>query len=237
MAVDEESVSTLPEGDVSDSGSDLPGVPPQRVESRGVNYPTSPAGRSPEGAAVSAQPSSIEQVEIFAEAMTGVWEAIVAELRGTVPDVREVARQLAHHGWCDLFIGLVQVTVKFNTALDKIPERGKQLVKDAIRKSSMQKYRSVVTDVVIDIMVDKVWAAFKGAAVAQVPLLSLLTGDDAIRSLRILAVFSCPAPEGHDEVREHALKPLADDPRGILAAQTRELLAKLFKEWTVEAVT
>lgn len=39
-------------------------------------------------------------------------------------------------------------------------------------------------------------------------------------------LFSCPAPEDHDEVRRHALKPLGDDVAGIITTQTKERLAK-----------
>ena len=55
---------------------------------------------------------------------------------------------------------------------------------------------------------------------------------ETLRSLRILAVFICPAPEDHKEVREHALEPLRDDARAIITAQTKARLARLFDEWT-----
>lgn len=86
----------------------------------------------------------------------------------------------------------------------------------------------------MDIVVDKVWSAFKGAMVANVPLLSIITEEDAVRSLRILAVFICPSPEDHKEVREHALKPLDDDARNILTQETKKRLAKLFDEWMLD---
>ncbi|PZS24283.1 MAG: hypothetical protein DLM61_22500 [Pseudonocardiales bacterium] len=174
-------------------------------------------------------PSAVEQVEIFAKAMTGTWAEIAAEL-GDTKSARDIKRQLAHHFWCDLFIGLVQVIETCRHALDRIPESAKDLVKRAIRRSSMEAKRSHVTSVVVDAVVDRVWQAFKGAMVGHVPLLSIITREDALRSLRILAVFTCPAPEKHKEVREHALKPLGDDARGILTAQTKTRLAKLFDE-------
>ncbi|MFD9891510.1 hypothetical protein ACFWY9_19410 [Amycolatopsis sp. NPDC059027] len=184
----------------------------------------------------SVRPSPLDQVEIFAKAMTApdLWAEITAELATAVPDPAEASRQLAHHGWCDLFIGLVQVIEKCKKFVDQIPEWGKRIVKDAIHNSSIQSLRPAITDAIVDIVVDKVWAAFKGAAITKVPLLAVIDGDEAIRSLRILAVFSCPAPEDHEEVREHALKPLADDAAGLLTAQCKERLAKLFKEWVSE---
>jgi hypothetical protein len=65
----------------------------------------------------------------------------------------------------------------------------------------------------------------------KIPLLSIITSEDAARSLRILAVFVCPAPERHREVREHALKPLGDDVKKILTEQAKARLATLFKDW------
>jgi hypothetical protein len=109
------------------------------------------------------------------------------------------------------------------------------MVKDAIRLSSMQKVRACVTDAVIDIVVDKVWTAFKAVMVVKVPFMSIITSDDAIPSLRVLAVFACPAPERHKEVREHALKPLGDDAQKILTDQTKARLTRLFDDWLAAA--
>ncbi len=173
---------------------------------------------------------TVKQVEIFARAMTSTWPEIAAEL-GDTKSARDIKRELAYHGWCDLFIGIVRMIETTRHALDKIPETAKEVVKRAIRRSSMDAKRSHVTNHVVDIVVDRVWQAFKGAMVAQVPLLSIITREEALRNLRILAVFTCPAPEKHKEVREHALKPLGDDARQILTEKTKERLAKLFDEW------
>jgi hypothetical protein len=179
-------------------------------------------------------PSAVEQVKIFAEAMTdkSTWADISAQLSGDAERVRDIKRQLAYHGWCDLFIGLVQVIEACREVLDRIPDAAKNIVKEAIRCSSMQAKRPYVTDDVVDVVVDRVWEAFKGAMVGHVPLLSIITDEDALRSLRILAVFTCPAPEKHKEVREHALKPLGDDVERILTDQTKARLKELFVEWT-----
>ncbi len=175
-------------------------------------------------------PSTVKQVEIFAKAMTSTWSEIAAEL-GDTKSARDIKRELAYHGWCDLFIGLVRVIETSRDALDKIQEAAKDVVKRAIRRSSMDAKRPHVTDDVVDVVVDRVWQAFKGAMVGHVPLLSIITKEEALRSLRILAVFTCPAPEKHEEVREHALKPLGDDAKRILTERTKARLAKLFDEW------
>lgn len=72
----------------------------------------------------------------------------------------------------------------------------------------MQANRAHVTEAVVNIVMDKVWHAFVAAAFGGIPLLDVLSNDDALRALRILAVFICPAPEEHEAVRQHALKPL-----------------------------
>lgn len=220
------SLGDPPEFHESQRGQAKPGAEP---DSRSRPEPKSDRSERGQPDDVPPYPSAVEQVEIFAKAMTGTWAEIAAEL-GDTKSARDIKRQLAHHFWCDLFIGLVQVIETCRHALDRIPESAKDLVKRAIRRSSMEAKRSHVTSVVVDAVVDRVWQAFKGAMVGHVPLLSIITREDALRSLRILAVFTCPAPEKHKEVREHALKPLGDDARGILTAQTKTRLAKLFDE-------
>lgn len=202
-----------------------------RPEDRSRAEPQSERSEYSEPDVVPSYPSAIEQVKILAEAMTeSTWPEIAAEL-GDTKSARDIKRQLAYHGWCDLFIGLVQVIEAYRQALDRVPEEAKDLVKGAICRSSMDAKRSYVTSAVVDLVVDRVWQAFKGAMCGQVPLLSIITREDALRSLRILAVFTCPAPEKHKEVREHALKPLGDDAKRILTEQTKTRLAKLFDEW------
>jgi hypothetical protein len=213
----------------------------QQVERAEQQHPKPPGQDSSESPATVADadwqgegvsyPSAVDQVTIFAEAMTtSIWKEIAAEL-GDTEQAQEIKRDLAQHGWCDLFIGLVRVIETCGKVLDKIPEWGKDIVKRAILDSSMQRGRSRLTSAVVDVVVAKVWSAFKGVLLVKVPLLSVLTSEDAARSLRILAMFACPAPERHQEVREHALKPIGDDAKKILTDQVKAHLAKQFDEW------
>lgn len=220
-------------GDIPEPCESLPGQAKSGDESENRNRGSEPqTERSERGEPDNvSEPSPVDQVMIFAEAMTSVWKEIAAEL-GDDAKSRDIKRQLAYHGWCDLFIGLVRVIEACRNLLEKIPESAKNLVKQAILGSSLQAKRSYVTRAVVDVVVDRVWQAFKGAMCGQVPLLSIITSEDALRSLRILAVFTCPAPEKHKEVCDHALKPLGDDAKKILTAQTKARLAKLFDEWT-----
>jgi hypothetical protein len=173
--------------------------------------------------------AAVDQLAVLAKSATeSVWKDISAELGRVSGDSRQVKYQLADHGWCDLFVGIARVVEKFNKALDKIPEAGKGLVTRAILDSSMQKNRAYLTKTVLDVVVNKVWAGLKAAAITQVPLFSILTSEEVARHLRILAVFICPAPEHHKEVRDHALKPLGRDAQNILTEQTKARLAQVF---------
>jgi hypothetical protein len=216
---------TKPLGDAPESYESLPGKAKPDDGSKNLSRPEPQYDVPP-------YPSVVDQVRTFAEAMTkSIWTEIAAEL-GDDTSAREIKRQLAHHGWCDLFIGLVLLIEDSQEALDKIPESAKSVVKWAILNSSMKAERPDVTEAVVDVVVDRVWQASREVMFTHIPLLNIITIEDTVRSLRILAVFTCPAPENHKEVREHALKPLGDDAEKILTEQTKTRLAKLFDEWT-----
>ncbi|MEV4729423.1 hypothetical protein [Saccharopolyspora sp. NPDC049426] len=175
----------------------------------------------------------IDQIETLARSMTNaaVWEDIYLNLADTPDSRRAIARDLASHVWCDLFVGLSRFVEKCQNLLEKVPDWGKGIVRLAVSTASNQSKRELVTDKVIDLVVDRVWGAFKGTAVGGFPLLTLVTREEAVRSLRILALFTCPAPEAHQEVREHSLKPLGEELHGLLADGTKERLVQLFPEW------
>jgi hypothetical protein len=176
---------------------------------------------------------AIDQVTALAEEVTkATWCEIAKQLDRTT-EARDIKRNLANHGWCDLLVGLVRAIEACRETLDSIPEAAKKIVKHAILNSSIQGTRPHVTETVADAVVEKVWQAFKTALFVKVPLLNI-TNDETLRALRILAVFVCPAPEKHEEVRKHALVPLGDDAKGILTDQTRKRLAQLFSEWRNE---
>lgn len=100
-----------------------------------------------------------------------------------------------------------------------------------ILRSPLQADRPHVTEAVVALIVNKAWQGFQAAAFAGAPLLDLISNEEALRALRILAVFICPAPAQHPAVRQHALKPLGEDATKILTDQTKTRLAVLFTEW------
>lgn len=156
------------------------------------------------------------------------WDQIAAAIPGSANEVAEIRRQLANHVWCDLIVGFVRVIEESQQAIQELPAAAKEMVKRTISQSSLQGSRSRISDHVIDLLVDRVWTAFMTVAVANVPLLAILTSDDTLRSLLILAVFICPAPERHQEVRTHALDPLGKDVREVLTEQTKLKLRDAF---------
>ncbi|OHV31688.1 hypothetical protein CC117_25490 [Parafrankia colletiae] len=97
--------------------------------------------------------------------------------------------------------------------------------------SSMQETRTQVNEKVIELMAGRVWSALFTAVKQAMPPLNVLDNDALLRTLRILAVFICPAPQKHKEVHIHALRPLGEDVRGYLTEQTKEHLKEAFADW------
>ncbi|MEU4525582.1 hypothetical protein AB0F52_43520 [Amycolatopsis sp. NPDC024027] len=178
------------------------------------------------------RPDAVEQVDAFAQAMTkDIWQDVVGELQGSPEEIKAIRLQFAHHCWCDLFIGFVQALEAFGKVVEKAPDKAKEIITEAICGSSKQKKRSKLTEQVVDMVVDKAWSAFKAAAIAHSPLFGLLSGEELLRNLRIIAIFICPAPNNHKEVQEHAIDPLLRDARAYISDETKQWLATRFKQW------
>jgi hypothetical protein len=138
-------------------------------------------------------------------------------------DLKEARQNLANHFWCDLFVALAQAIQKLQEHLDKVP----RYVKKLILKSSKQAKRSRVTRFVIGFAVDKAWSALINLPIfhAVIPPIGKI-----LRTLRILALLTCPAPEYHKEVRDQCITPLAKE---MLSTETKSRLkAVLMKDWT-----
>lgn len=155
------------------------------------------------------------------------WREIVTELDRATPDATSVKRDLTNHFWCDLFIGLVQAIEMNRRGFDSIPNK----VEALILGSALQADRPHVTEAVHRLDRRQGVARHPGRSVAGAPLLDLISNEEALRALRILAVFICPAPAQHPAVRHHALKPLGEDATKILTDQTKTRLAELFTNW------
>ena len=178
------------------------------------------------------RPSAVDLVILLAGSLTSqTWPDIERDLRDRGADQRAVRLQLARHFWCDLLLGLVRVVESADDVLRTMPIAAKALVREVLRDSSVDAGRPGVTGAVVNVVLDRVWAGLVGAALGGRPLLAVVGAEDTARALRILALFLCPSPARHREVREHALKPLGDDVSEILTDPTKDRLATLFEEW------
>ena len=179
------------------------------------------------GSRVGSRPDATEQIEVLARCMAeATWDEIAADTR----DAFTVRRQLADHFWCDLFVASARAVENFQQGVQEIPDSAKELIEHSVRGSSRQSTRSAVSDRIIGFAVERAWTALRTAMFGATPLLAVLTSGELLRGLRILAIFICPAPENHLEVRIHAVKPLADDARGYLTEETKTRLAGSFAD-------
>ncbi|WP_433055038.1 hypothetical protein [Dactylosporangium sp. CS-033363] len=148
-----------------------------------------------------ARPTVAEQVEALAEGLAREpWARISEDL----PDPIAIGREFADHGWCDLLIGLVRGL--------ELQSDVRDWMRHVLVDSSRAPNRPRVDEDIADVVVGHVWKALENGPY------NWLERD--LRSLRVLAVFMCPAPEAHAEVREYALRPEME----MLSDQTRERL-------------
>lgn len=118
-------------------------------------------------------------------------------------------------------------------AVNLLSEKSKTVAKRMLLKSSKKGLRKHIAEGVVDLVVGKVWSALRGLVAAKIPLL----GPAGLRALRMLAVFTCPAPEAHREVYEHAVVPLMDDARGAISEEVKvRIIAHVSKRWRRHAV-
>lgn len=190
-------------------------------------------GRAVEAVALEGSGPDIDQIEMLANLLArDVWLTVRDELdemsreAGLDPD--RVRMDLANHGWCDLIVGIVRVTEVAAGVLGRVENGARSAIVYLMMRSSMQSGRQQAVERVIEFLVDKVWSTFIEVLRQAAPPLNVLTNEDLLRALRIFAVFVCPAPARHVEVREHALEPLGEDARGYLTEQTREYLGQVF---------
>ena len=184
------------------------------------------------GSSTGSRLDATEQVELLAQRMAeATWADITAEIAASTGDATTVRRQFANHFWCDLFVAFARVAEDLHEGVQEIPDSAKDLIKRSVHGSSRQSARSALSDHIVDFAVERAWTALRTTTFGAVPLLAVLTGDELLRSLRILAVFICPAPEEHAEVRIYAVKPLTGDARDYLTEETKTQLTESFPDF------
>jgi hypothetical protein len=140
---------------------------------------------------------------------------------------RDIKRELTDHTWCGVLVALIQSIEHINKAVDFVADTVKRALKEAVSRRFGDGLPALLARQVVELIVDKVWAALTTLIEAHFPLL----GADSLRALRILALFACPSVEQHQDVYEHALQPLMKEVRGAVAEDTKEQIIMLFRAW------
>ncbi|KPM56025.1 hypothetical protein ACG83_12690 [Frankia sp. R43] len=172
-------------------------------------------------------------MEAIANLLTrDVWPAVRDDIdeaaRGSGLDPKVVRKDLANHGWCDLIVGIIRFLEAAQGVVGDIESGARGFVVRAVLQSSVQGRPRQLDERVVELLVGKVCNVFFEALKQALPPLNVLTDEDLLRALRIIAVFICPGLSTHAEVREHALAPLEKDGRGYLTEQTKESLRQVF---------
>ncbi|GGK94000.1 hypothetical protein [Mangrovihabitans endophyticus] len=174
--------------------------------------------------------SDLGRLRALAETlMAETWPEISIEIDQSVggeQSAREIKKQLADHTWCTLLVALVQGLEQINRAFRFLSEQGKRFLERALT-DNLTGLSKRLAQVVAGIVVDKVWAALFKLLEAHFPLI----GEDTLRVLRMLALFTCPSVEHHPEVYKHAARPLMEDGLNVISQETKEQLAALFAAW------
>ena len=176
--------------------------------------------------------SSSERVKVskLADAiMAESWPDIAAEIDAYAENesaARDIKRELANHTWRTLLIALIRWIEQIDEVVQLLSDKAKGFIKRALTEN-LSGLSKTAADVVVGIVVDKVWTGLARLLEAHFPLL----GEDTLRCLRILALFTCPSAEAHPEVYQHAAKPLMGDAGEIISAEVRSQVAILFTAW------
>lgn len=167
--------------------------------------------------------------------LADAWREISAEIDGSVRSeraARDVKKQLADHTWCGLLVALIrwieqiEQIEQIDQAVHLLSDSGKQFVKGVVVEHLSGLSRKLA-EVIVDIVVDKVWSALAGLAAAHFPLL----GEDTLRVLRMLALFTCPSVEQHPEVYRYTARPLMGDALTLVSDEIKAQTTVLFTAW------
>jgi hypothetical protein len=162
------------------------------------------------------EPSAIDLVRRFGHALsTDVFEKVDG-LPGERPARRSA---MVDHFWCDLLAASAHAIAD----LKKLPGQVAETVTSVIFDERRRKGRPLVERTVVRAAADSTSKAIEGLFPAFPSDL-----DTTLRTMRILAAMICPAPERHSAVYRYCVKPLADEGKGIIKAETEQRLMKVF---------
>ena len=89
---------------------------------------------------------------------------------------------------------------------------------------------ALLTNFIVDKIVDKAWSRLQTAITAGSPLLTMATSKQTVQAFQLLALFSCPNPDRHEAVRLHAIDPLARDAADAVSDEAKERLLDVFRQ-------
>jgi hypothetical protein len=161
--------------------------------------------------------------------MADTWSEISAEIDSYVKSertARDVKKHLADHAWCGLLVAMIRWIEQIDQVVQLLSDGGKQFVKGFLVQH-LSGLSKGLAKVVVDIVVDRVWSALARLVEAHFPLL----GEDTLRVLRMLALFTCPSVEQHPEVYKYAAKPLMGDGLQLVSDEIKAQTAGLFTAW------
>ncbi|MEV7625521.1 hypothetical protein [Actinoplanes sp. NPDC089786] len=161
--------------------------------------------------------------------MAEAWGEIEPKIEAQVGDKRtanEVKKQLANHTWCTLLVTLIRWLEQVKDTLQVVADAGKRLLERALTKS-LTGLSKALASIVVGIVIDKVWSILARLLEAHFPLL----GEDSLRVLRILAVFTCPSIEHHPAVYKYTVRPLTGDALNLISQDVKDQVATLFNAW------
>jgi hypothetical protein len=161
--------------------------------------------------------------------MAETWDDISADIDSQVKNqqtARDVKKHLADHTWCGLLVALIRWIEQIDAAVQIFTDKAKQFVKGLLVKhlSGLSKR---LAEVVVDIVIDRVWSALARLLEAHFPLF----GEDTLRVLRMLALFACPSVEQHPEVYKYTAKPLMGDALKVVSDEVKAQVSTLFTAW------
>lgn len=137
------------------------------------------------------------------------------------PSEKSDRRKLAeHHFWCELLVQIALTLKEANHLTQDVPPRIIASIFSPQNESgaNLLGYRRL-----LEPAIRKLWTDF-------VTLPYITHSAQAILATRILAIIICPAPEEHQSVRDHCLRPLSSD---AISDITKARLQQLFPEdWT-----
>jgi hypothetical protein len=124
----------------------------------------------------------------------------------------------ADHIVCEFLAATARAMQKVQEQFDRAVE----LIVSAVLTSRRREHRSAIRGPLVEV-------AAQAAVNALTKLSAVRHFDDLLRSTRILAVMTCPAPEHHRAVVRYCLSPLEKD---VLSDATRQaLVASLPRGW------